>query len=1134
MKSVMKKTSVREIKGTLGRFMAILAIIALGTGFFTGVRITTPAMVNMFDEYLKEHEFYDFRLVSTLGWEDENIENFKNQKDVKYAEGSQSFDVLYITDMKEEAVLKTHTLTENINKIILKEGNMPKNPDECIIDSKLDIAVGTKIKVSDETPEDTRDSLKYKEFTVVGKADSPYYINFERGTTSIGTGSISGFVCIMPDAVDRDYYSEVFVKFNHDMSIYSDEYEEFSDRKTDEWENIAQEQADLRYDKILSDAEDELSDGKSELADKKQDGQQELDDAKKELDDGKKELDDAQQELKDAEKEISDNQKKLDDAKKELDDSKKELDDAKKKIDDGQKELDNAKIQLDDSKKLLDDSEKELVDGQAQFDDGERQLNDAWEQFYAGENALNAKEAELEMQENNFNAQYGSLMGMLSFLPEEQQAMLTAGQAQIEEGKRQIESARAELEASRQELEKQQQILDEKRQELENGWAEFNDGKIQYENGLAEYQKSLAEFENGKKDYEDGLEKWQDGQKEYNEGLEKLENGKKEYEDGLKEYQDGLNEYNDGLAEYNDGLKEFDEKIADAEKKITDAENEIADIKAPDVYVLGRNTNIGYACFENDSEIVAQVAKVFPIFFILVAALVCMTTMTRMVEEQRTQIGVFKALGYSEASIMGKFMFYSGSAALIGCIFGYGAGTWLFPKVIWMTYKLMYTPLDINYMFDWKLAAMALGASLLCSIGITWLSCRYELSETAANLMRPKAPKAGKRVFLEYIPFIWNRMKFLYKVSVRNIFRYKGRFFMMIVGIGGCTALLLTGFGLKDSVAGFADVQYGEIQTADASVSFKSDKNGNVPVKLKNKLDEVSKEYIINHNSSWDLVYKNKTKSISLVAPENFNNMDKFMNFRDMDLNPLEYPEMGEALVSHSISDRYKVKTGDEIVLRNENMQELHLKVKGVFENHVYNYIFINSETLSNQLGENVEFNGGYINFPRNTDEYKAAAEIAKLSDVTGVTVFDELRTRMGNMMSSLDYVVILVIACAAGLAFIVIYNLTNINITERVREIATIKVLGFFRRESSAYVLRENIALTAIGTVFGIFLGMFFHSFVMKQIVVDMVDFKSRILPMSFVYSIIMTFVFNFIVNLFMEIKLEKINMAESLKSVD
>ncbi|MBR6386376.1 MAG: ABC transporter permease [Ruminococcus sp.] len=1134
MKSVMKKTSLREIKGTLGRFMAILSIIALGTGFFTGVRITTPAMINIFDKYLKENEFFDLRLVSTLGWEESNVEEFKNQKDVKYAEGSNSFDVLYITDMKEEAVLKTHTLTENINKLILKEGEMPDLPNECIMDSKLDINIGSKIKVSEETPEDTRDSLKYKEFTVVGKADSPYYINFERGTTSIGTGSISGFVYIMPEAVDRDYYSEIFIKFNNDMTIYSDDYEKYIDKKTEKWENIAQEQADLRYNKILSDAEDELNDGKSELADKKKDGQQELDDAEKELTDGKKELDDAEKELKDAEKEISDGQKELDDAKKELDDSKKELDDAKIKIDDGQKELDDAKLTLEDSKNQLDNAENELTDGQEQLNDGERQLKDAWAQFKAGEEELKAKESELEMQENNFNEQYGALMGMISFLPEEQQIMLTSAQAQLAEGRKQIESAKIQLENSRAELESQQEILDEKRQELKNGWTEFYNGKAEYEKGLAEYNKSLEEFEKGKKEYEDGLKKWQDGKKEYEDGVKELESGRKEYADGLKEYEDGKKEYADGLKEYEDGLKEFDEKIADAEKEIADAEDEIADIKAPDVYVLGRNTNIGYACFENDSEIVAQVAKVFPIFFILVAALVCMTTMTRMVEEQRTQIGVFKALGYSEFSIMGKFMFYSGSAALTGCIFGYGAGTYLFPKVIWLTYKLMYTPLELEYMFDPALAVYAVIASLVCSIGVTWLSCRYELSETAANLMRPKAPKAGKRVFLEYIPFIWNRMKFLYKVSVRNIFRYKGRFFMMILGIGGCTALLITGFGIKDSVAGFADVQYEEIQTADASISFKSDENGNIPVKLKNKLDELSKSYVINHNSSWDLIYKNKTKGISLVAPENFDNMDKFMNFRDMEDMPLDYPQNGEALVSHSISARYGVKSGDEIILRNEDMEELHLTVAGVFENHVYNYIFINSAEIEKQLGKAPEFNGGYVNFAKNTDEYQAAAEIAKLSDVTGVTVFDELKTRMGNMMSSLDYVVILVIACAAGLAFIVIYNLTNINITERIREIATIKVLGFFRRESSAYVLRENIALTAIGTIFGIFLGIFFHSFVMKQIIVDLVDFKSRILPMSFVYSVVMTFVFNFIVNIFMEIKLEKINMAESLKSID
>lgn len=1104
MKSMMKKTSLREIKETFGRFAAILAIIALGVGFFSGVRITTPAMVSMMNGFIQENQLYDLRLISTLGWEDEDVSALAQKDNVRYAEGANSVDAVFLCD-GDEAVLKTHSITNNINGFRLTEGRMPENENECLADAKSFINLNDVLTLSEENSESTLDSFKTDSFTVVGLVQSSYYINFERGTTSIGNGSISGFIYLENEAYDLDCYSEVFVKLDNDNKIYSDEYNDFINEVTESWENDTQIQADARYERIIASAYDEINDGKAELEEKRADGQKELDDAQKELNDADKKLKDAEKELADVEKEISDGQNELDDAKVKLDDGEKELADAEKKLADSKKQLDNALNELNNGKKQLDD-------GQAQIDKG-------YEDLYVAQSELDSKENELTEQENAFYAQYGQALDSIDFLPAEQQEMLKSGLAEIESGKAQIFAAKEQINSSFRELDYQQSVLDEKRAEYENGKKEYESGLTEYQSGLTEYNKANEEYEKGKQEYENGL-------KEFEEGRIK-------YEDGKKEYEDGLDEYNDGLKEYNDGLAEFDEKIADAEKEIADAEEDLADLEKPDVFVLNRNTNIGYACFESDSEIVEQVAKVFPIFFILVAALVCMTTMSRMVEEQRTQIGMFKALGYSESAIMGKFMFYSGSAALTGCLAGYAVGTALFPTVIWMTYKLMYIPLDIPYLFDWKLAVIAVFVSLLCSICTTWITVRTELRETAANLMRPKAPKAGKRVIFERIPLIWNHLKFLHKVSIRNIFRYKGRLFMMIIGIGGCTALLLTGFGLKDSIAGFAEIQYGEIQVSDASVSFKAE-DGEASEKLIELLDEKTTDYLMYRGGSWDLVYGSRVKSITLQAFNSFENMDRYINFHDSSGNPIDYPKLNEALVSHSVAERYGAEVGKEIVLRDENMNELKLKVSGIFENHVYNYVFISSETLENQLSKETEFNGALINFPDGCDIYKASAEIAKDSAVTNISVFDELKTRMSNMMSSLNYIVLLVIGCAAGLAFVVIYNLTNINITERVREIATIKVLGFFRGETSAYVLRENLVLTGIGVVAGLGLGILLHRFVMAQIVVDMVDFSVRIKPLSYVFSIILTFVFNFIVNIFMEVKLEKINMAESLKSVD
>lgn len=910
MRSAMKKTSLREIKSTFGRFFAIMAIIALGVGFFTGVRITTPAMVNTVNIFLEDNQFYDYRLLSTLGWNDDDVEFFSSQPDVRYAEGAYSLDVIYNRSVKRDYVMRTHSLPKDINRIELEQGRLPQAENECVVDSKCtNIEIGSVFYLSDSNTSAAADMLSCDRFTVVGTVKSPYYINFERGTTSIGNGTLDGFIYVMPEVFNAGYYSELFVRFDQDYEIYSDEYDDYMSGMSSLWETLAQERADRRYETLYNEADNEIQQGRAELDEKTADARSQLDSAKSEL-----------------------------------------------------------------------DSAKEALD-----------------------------------------AQYAQLEAIKDIMPDD----------------------------------------------YAQGMEQYNAAYIEYESGLADYETSLEELEVSEEE---------------------------------------------------------------AEKELAEAEEELAKLKMPDTYVLGRNTNIGYACFESDSEIVQQVARVFPIFFILVAALVCMTTMSRMVEEQRTQIGVFKALGYSQTSIMGKYMFYSGSAALSGCIIGYVVGTYLFPKIIWMTYELMYIPLPIPYLFDEKLAAIALAVSLICSIGVTWLTCRVELSGSAAGLMRPKAPKAGKRVLLERFPLIWNRLKFLYKVSIRNVFRYKKRFFMMIAGISGCTALLVTGFGLKDSIAGFAASQYDEIQKADADVLFKTAETDRV----RELLEEKDIDHVLLQGSQWDLIYGERVKGITLEAPESYEGMASFMQFISMDGQPLDYPRTGEALVSHSVSQRYGVSVGDEITLRNEEMQELHFTVSGVFRNHVYNYVFVNASDILGQCPDAYGLNEAYVNFPEGADVYQDSAELSKNSCVTSVTIFQELKERLAKMMSSLDYIVLIVIISAAGLAFIVIYDLTNINITERIREIATIKVLGFFRRETSAYVLRENIALTAIGTALGLLLGILLHRFVMKQIVVDLVDFSVRILPQSFLYSVILTFVFNAVVNAFMKIKLERINMAESLKSID
>lgn len=835
MKSMMRRTTFREIKNTFGRFAAIMAIIALGVGFFSGLKMTKPDMMNTISNFLDEGNFYDLHLLSTLGYTDDDVDSFAGEKDVLYAEGGYSLDVLYKNQGENDRVLKTMSVPENINKLSLGDGRMPEKEDECVVDAKMDsIKIGDVIEVADDDAAEgedssTQDILKVKKFTVVGTVNSPLYINFERGTTTIGNGKVAGFVYVSPEAFDSECYTDVYVKFDRKFDLYADEYEDYIDDRKDEWESICKTSVLDRYKDILM------------------------------------------------------------------------------------------------AKGMMEDMVKDIT------------LDDA----------------------------------------------------------------------------------------------------------------------------------------------------------------DGVN-----------------------------------------YYILGRETNIGYVCFESDSDIVNGVAKVFPVFFILVAVLVCMTTMNRMVEEQRSMIGMLKALGYGKAAIMGKYMIYSGTAAVVGCAGGYLIGTYVFPEVIWYAYNMMYIHLPLERTTDWTLVIGVLAASLLCTVGTTWFSCRYELSETAASLMRPKAPKPGKRVFLEHIPFIWKRLKFLRKVSVRNVFRYKKRFFMMIIGISGCTALLLTGFGINDSISGFADNQYGEIQVGDGVITLNTSIAGDGEDErfssLKDRLEEDTSCYDLVSESSWDLVHDGGVKSVNMVIMEEPEHVDRYMKFADKDGEKIEYPGKGEAVINTALAEQYDLKTGDVITVRDSEMKEIRVSISGIFRNHVYNYVYISPETYEDQMGDAPQYKSVYFNLKEGADSHEISADLMGDAETASVTINKDMKNRISKMMESLNYIVIVVILSAGALAFIVLYNLTNINITERIREIATIKVLGFFKNETSAYVFRENRVLTTFGIAVGLVLGVFLHAFVIGQIKVDMVAFDTYIAPMSYVYSIVLTFVFNFLVNRVMSVKLDKINMAESLKSVE
>lgn len=1066
MKSMMKRNTFREIKKSFGRYFAILAIIALGVAFFSGLKITQSVMVHSADVYLKDLQFYDYRLVSTLGFTEENVEALAEKEDVRAAEGAISAEVLYKDAGENERVIKMHSITEKVNKLKLVAGEMPQSADECVVDSALfsEDAIGSKLVLSENNTADDLDKFAYKEYTITGLVQSPCYIQFERGNASIGNGRISGFAYLLKDGFAVDYDTEIYIKFDEDYDIYSDEYDSYMDAKEADWEAYTKEQAEIRYDKMVKDAQDELDEKKEELEEKRAEAETELESAKQQLTDGETE------------------------------------------ISDGKNQIVSAKTEL--SAKA-----SELQSGKDALSSKAAELESASQQISGQESALAAKKAEYEQGLNAYLAAKQQVADKRSSLEtaKAQLAEDTPGYeemlAQIEAGLTEVAGAEAELNAKNAELEAAAGQLSSAESQLAAAKQQIEDGK----NALAAAEAELT-----------------DGESQLAAAKEQIE----EKEDQLEAAE---TELADGLLQYQENQSKFDEQMQDADDQIADAQSKIDEIEKPETYVLDRNTNVGYVCLKNDSGVVKGIANVFPVFFFLVAALICMTTMNRMVEEQRTQIGVLKALGFSEGKIMGKYLFYSGSAAISGTLIGYVLGIHFFPLVIITAYGIVYKMGGIYYVSDLPLALVSLTVAVLCSVGTTWLSCHKELKEVAADLMRPKAPKAGKRVFLEHVPFIWKRLKFLQKVSVRNIVRYKKRFFMMVIGISGCTALLVMGFGVRDSVVAVADQQYEEIQLYDIGVTLKDGKMpGEADLKsLDSVLEKENAAGMYAMEKTIDLVTDKGTKSINMVAVENPDEVGDFISLHTKKQEPIAYPKEGEAVLSKKVAETYAVKKGDTILLRDSDNNEMSLKVTGICENHIYNYVYIAAESYEKQIGDLV-FKNVYVSLPDEADIHEVSAALMKADGVTAVTVNSDMLNRISQMMSCMNYIVIVIIICAGALAFIVLYNLNNINITERVREIATIKVLGFYPKETASYVFRENMVLTAIGCGLGLILGKWFHRFVMGEIQIDMVSFNVQINAVSYLFSVLLTMGFAWIVNCMMTGKLERINMAESLKSID
>lgn len=1157
MTKTLFKNTIREILNSKARFLSILAIIALGVGFFAGIKSTAPSMNNMAQNYYSDTNLMDFRLMSTVGIDDEDIKEIKSLESVTDVMPSYSADVITVFG-NTSSVVHLMSLPEKykdnnlMNDVNLIDGRMPEKSGEILVEkgnySGKKLAIGDKVKVDKKAGDtNTEDILNTLEYTVVGIVQSPLYISHERGSTTIGNGKIALYMYVLPEAFKVEKYTELYVKTiysNDGISPFSDEYENGINEVKEEIEQITDHLSNVFNTDVIGKAEKEINDGWKDY-------NKEKDSANKKLESSRQELEDAQ---KTYDEEISSAQNQLNDAQSQItqgeEEFSKSLDEFNKQISDGQSEINSSEKQLNDAKLAYDIARKEFDENislaQEKIDAGFEQYKTAYDTYYDLVKPYMIYElSTLQLSLEQVNAQITGLEKQLEQLspasPDEiakieeikaQLAILYYQQSSLQDG---IDQLNYTMYVAEQELDNTKMQIEISQNQLET---EKASGEVQLQQALLKIQQGDSQLQSGKAELENaqalGSVKLKEAQDELSGAIEELQKAKLEFEE---QKTSGKNKIDDGWAQYNDAMATAQEKLTEAERKLQDAQSELDKVSDAKWYIFTRDNNPGYSDFLQNTNRVDAVASVFPTFFLLVAVLVCLTTMTRLIEEKRTEIGTLKALGYSNKSIIGKFMMYSSLAGVIGSVIGIVAGECTLPFIIYNAYRSLYSMADLVLIIDWTSVIAGFIAAMLCTVTVSLVICMKNLKHSPASLMRPKAPKAGKRILLERITVFWKHLGFTSKVTARNLFRYKARLLMTIVGVAGCTALIVAAFGLLDSISALTEKQYGEIDKYSAIIALEKQGSEQENQSLITAISEDTRITDYSLIKQTLVTVKNdkavKDKNTSIVVPQN---LDSFKNLLSLHTrighNPLELND-DSVIITEKMATELGVKAGDKVAVVLDD-KEVNVTVDSICENYIYNYVYMTPEMFSKTFGEEVQYNCMYIKDTDSSLENEIAHTYIDRDDVVSVSFMTAALKDFNKMLNSLNMVVLVLIICAGTLAFVVLYNLTNINMEERVREIATIKVLGFYNKETAAYIYRENIVLTILGTVVGLLLGIMLTGFIVTTVEVDNIMFGKDIYFTTYLYATGLTFFFSLVVNIFMYFKMKKIDMVESLKSIE
>lgn len=1091
-----------EIRKSPGRFLSILFIVALGVAFFSGIRASEPDMRLTGDTYFDESNLMDIKALSTYGVTQDDVDAILKIDGVEHAEGAYSADFMQVVDKKQK-VLHVISLQDEMNQVKLSDGRMPQKAGECLADQDAGYKVGDTIKLRSGTSDEVIDTLTTDTLRVVGLCSSPMYISYGRGSATIGTGTISAFVMVPEETFDMDVYTEVYVQVKGAKNevAFTDGYDKKVEKVLDQIEDITDERAEIRKQELVNEA------------------QEKIDEAREELEQGRA---DAASELADAAAKIA-------------------------------------------------DAEEQLTNGKAQITSGKKQIASA-------KNTLNKKESELEQAQNQYNAglaqlqegeaQYEAGLAQYEAAKPEAEAKIQSGREEIEKKKQELAEAPAKLEQLKQMVagleqkqtagiitEKEEATLKELKEnripQLEyfiangeqlivSGEAELDAAQKQLDDTAATLAQTKSELDAAKASLNGVPQQLASGKSQIQSGWAEIRKQEKKLEEGAAEIAENEAKVAEAKIEYANGEEEAAQKIAEGEQKIADAEAKVQDIEKPTWYVYDRDTLTEYSGYGENAERLGAIGRVFPVLFFLVAALISLTSMTRMVEEQRTAIGTMKALGYSKMSIAKKYLGYALIATAGGSVLGVLIGEKILPYIIVYAYGILYQHIThILVPYQWIYAWMAAAAAIVCTMAATFFACYKELVAQPAVLMRPPAPKNGQRVFLERIKFIWKHLSFTWKSCIRNLTRYKKRFFMTVFGIGGCMGLMLVGYGIKDSCYEIAELQFRDIQMYDGSVYLKEDISDET---RQNLLDYMKDDSDISHYMQTSMKNvtlvngKNKRDTYQVVFSEPKDVKDYF-DFHDRKSKEEYMLDDEGVIISEKTGKLLNAKAGDTIEIKDEENGNKKVKIAHICENYMGHYIFFTPSYYEKVYGENSEYNSIFFAGQKGDtqeDYNKIGEDILTQDGALSVSYMRDIEKQLDDMLKSLNLVIVVLIISAGMLAFVVLYNLNTVNITERQRELATLKVLGFYDLEVAEHVYRENVLLTFIGAAVGVVLGKFLHAFIIDTVEVDTAMFGRNINFSSYMYSLLFTILFSLIVNGIMYFKLKKIDMVESLKSIE